>query len=54
MLILRNRAKLVAIDNEAHLFTCNGNDRAEVTRFANALKLGHVGIAFQHSAKFPL
>lgn len=36
-LIQRTGAKLVALDNVAHLFVGNENDRAEVTRFVNAL-----------------
>lgn len=36
-LIRRTGAKLVALDNVAHLFPGNENDRGEVTRFVNAL-----------------
>lgn len=36
-LIRRTGAKLVALDNVAHLFPGNENDRGEVTRFINAL-----------------
>jgi RecA-family ATPase len=36
-MIRRTGAKLVALDNVAHLFTGNENDRGEVTRFVNAL-----------------
>lgn len=36
-MIRRTGAKLVALDNVAHLFTGNENDRSEVTRFVNAL-----------------
>jgi RecA-family ATPase len=37
VLIRRTGAKLVALDNVAHLFPGNENDRGEVTRFVNAL-----------------
>lgn len=36
-MIRRTGAKLVALDNVAHLFAGNENDRGEVTRFVNAL-----------------
>lgn len=36
-LILRTGAKLVALDNVAHLFSGNENNRGEVTRFVNSL-----------------
>jgi RecA-family ATPase len=36
-MIRRTGAKLVALDNVAHLFTGNENDRGAVTRFVNAL-----------------
>jgi len=36
-LVRRIGAKLVALDNAAHLFPGNENDRGEVTRFVNAL-----------------
>ncbi|BDI59532.1 hypothetical protein MACH05_00920 [Qipengyuania nanhaisediminis] len=36
-LVRRTRAKLVALDNVAHLFAGNENDRGQVTRFVNAL-----------------
>jgi RecA-family ATPase len=36
-LVRRTWAKLVALDNVAHLFAGNENDRGEVTRFVNAL-----------------
>ena len=36
-LIRQTGAKLVALDNVAHLFPGNENDRGEVTRFVNAL-----------------
>lgn len=36
-MIRRTGAKLVALDNVAHLFPGNENDRGEVTRFVNAL-----------------
>lgn len=36
-MVRRSGAKLVALDNVAHLFTGNENDRGEVTRFVNAL-----------------
>ncbi|MDC8753324.1 AAA family ATPase [Erythrobacter sp. sf7] len=36
-MIWRTGAKLVALDNVAHLFTGNENDRGAVTRFVNAL-----------------
>lgn len=36
-LVRRTGAKLVALDNVAHLFAGNENDRGEVTRFVNAL-----------------
>lgn len=36
-MIRRTGAKLVALDNVAHLFTGNENDRGNVTRFVNAL-----------------
>lgn len=57
-LIRRTGAKLVALDNLAHLFTGNENDRGEVTQFTNALNrlagdsgaaillLGHTNKAF--------
>lgn len=46
-LIWRTGAKLVALDNVAHLFTGNENDRAEVTRFVNVLNrlAGETGAA---------
>lgn len=56
--IRQTRAKFVALDNLAHLFAGNENDRAEVTQFANALNrlagesgaaiilLGHTNKAF--------
>lgn len=46
-LIGRTGAKLVALDNVAHLFTGNENDRGEVTRFVNALNrlAGETGAA---------
>lgn len=56
--IRRTGAKLVALDNLAHLFAGNENDRAEVTQFANTLNrlagdsgaaillLGHTNKAF--------
>jgi RecA-family ATPase len=46
-LIWRTGAKLVALDNVAHLFTGNENDRGEVTRFVNALNrlAGETGAA---------
>jgi RecA-family ATPase len=36
-LIRRTGAKLIALDNVAHMFSGNENDRGEVTRFVNAL-----------------
>ncbi|TRD10907.1 AAA family ATPase [Erythrobacter insulae] len=36
-LLRRSGAKLLCLDNVAHLFTGNENDRGEVTRFVNAL-----------------
>lgn len=36
-MVRRTGAKLVALDNVAHLFTGNENDRGQVTRFVNAL-----------------
>ena len=46
-LIRRSGAKLVALDNVAHLFAGNENDRGDVTRFANALNrlAGETGAA---------
>jgi RecA-family ATPase len=46
-LIGRTGAKLVFLDNVAHLFAGNENDRGEVTRFANALNrlAGETGAA---------
>lgn len=46
-LIRRTGAKLVALDNVAHLFAGNENDRGEVTRFVNALNrlAGETGAA---------
>ena len=46
-LIWRTGAKLVALDNVAHLYTGNENDRGEVTRFVNALNrlAGETGAA---------
>lgn len=46
-LIRRTGAKLVALDNVAHLFPGNENDRGEVTRFVNALNrlAGETGAA---------
>jgi RecA-family ATPase len=46
-LIWRTGAKLVALDNVAHLFAGNENDRAEVTAFANVLNklAGETGAA---------
>lgn len=46
-LIWRTGAKLVALDNVAHLYTGNENDRGEVTRFVNALNrlAGQTGAA---------
>lgn len=46
-LIRRSQAKLVCLDNVAHLFTGNENDRGEVTRFVNALNrlAGETGAA---------
>ena len=43
----RTGATLVALDNVAHLFTGNENDRGEVTRFVNALNrlAGETGAA---------
>lgn len=46
-LIWRTGAKLVALDNVAHLYTGNENDRGDVTRFVNALNrlAGQTGAA---------
>jgi RecA-family ATPase len=46
-LVRRTGAKLVALDNVAHLFAGNENDRGEVTRFVNALNrlAGETGAA---------
>lgn len=46
-LVRRTGAKLVALDNVAHLFPGNENDRGEVTRFVNALNrlAGETGAA---------
>jgi RecA-family ATPase len=46
-LVRSTGAKLVALDNVAHLFTGNENDRGEVTRFANLLNrlAGETGAA---------
>lgn len=46
-LVRDNRARLVALDNVAHLFTGNENDRGEVTRFVNLLSrlAGETGAA---------
>ncbi len=46
-LVQSTGAKLVALDNVAHLFTGNENDRSEVTRFVNLLSrlAGETGAA---------
>lgn len=46
-MVRRTGAKLVALDNVAHLFPGNENDRGEVTRFVNALNrlAGETGAA---------
>lgn len=46
-LIRRTGARLVALDNVAHLFAGNENDRSEVTRFVNVLNrlAGETGAA---------
>jgi len=46
-LVRSTRAKLVALDNIAHLFAGNENDRGEVTRFVNLLNrlAGETGAA---------
>ena len=46
-MIRRTGVKLVALDNVAHLFAGNENDRGDVTRFANALNrlAGETGAA---------
>lgn len=46
-MIRQTEAKLVWLDNVAHLFTGNENDRGEVTRFVNALNrlAGETGAA---------
>lgn len=46
-LIRKTGAKFIALDNVAHLFTGNENDRGEVTRFVNALNrlAGETGAA---------
>lgn len=46
-LVRDTRARLVALDNVAHLFTGNENDRGEVTRFVNLLSrlAGETGAA---------
>lgn len=62
-LIQRTGARLIFLDNLAHLFTGNENDRGDVTRFANALNrlagasgaaivlLGHTNKAFTQGHK---